>query len=110
MQPAPRWLDRPLSGPRYAAIGLALGALKTLIDWQTARHFGHVYSLLFYVSPIDAPIMHPGADRAYFTALAAWTVPFVAIGVALTLRRLSDAAMSPRFALLFFAPFANLLF
>jgi hypothetical protein len=110
MAEPPRWMDWPLSGPRYAAIGLGLGALKTLFDWQTARYFGHGYSLLFYVSPIDAPIMHPGGDRVYFAVLASATIPFVAIGVALTLRRLRDAAMSSWFALLFFAPFANLLF
>jgi hypothetical protein len=104
------WIERPLSGARYAAMGLGLGAIKTLFDWQTALHFGHRYSLLFYVSPIDAPLMHPGVDRPYFTTLAAITIPFVAMGVALSLRRLRDAAMSPWFALLFFAPFANLLF
>jgi hypothetical protein len=95
---------------RYAAAGALLAAAKIAIDFAVAHLYGHEYSILFYVSPIDAPLMHPNADRAYFVTLAAVAAPFIAVGVALTVRRLHDAAMSPWFALLFFVPFANLLF
>src|ERR1700722_2513988 len=105
-----RWIARPLSGLRYAAVGSALAVVKIAVDYAIARAYGHPYSVLFYVSPIDAPLLHPSADRAYFVALALAAAPFVALGVALTARRLVDAAMSPVFALLFFVPFANLLF
>jgi Protein of unknown function (DUF805)/Polyketide cyclase / dehydrase and lipid transport len=104
------WLRRPLPGWRYAAAGVALAAVKLPLDYAIARAYGHPYSILFYVSPIDAPLMHPGADFAYFLTLASLAIPFIAAGVALTARRLHDAAMSPWFALFFFVPFANLLF
>ncbi len=104
------WFSRPLSRLRYVAWGLALGALKTALDYSVAAGYRHPYSLLFYVSPVDAPLFHPSDDRPYWLALATVAMPFIAIGVALTARRLRDAAISPWFALLFFVPFANLLF
>ncbi len=104
------WSEKPLSRLRYAAWGLSLGGLKTAMDASVASAFGRPYSVLFYVSPIDAPLLHPDSAYAYWRTLALTTVPFIAIGVALTVRRLRDAAMSPWFSLLFFVPFANLLF
>jgi uncharacterized membrane protein YhaH (DUF805 family) len=104
------WLHAPLSRIRYAAWGLVLSALKIATDFAIATRFDRPYSVLFYVSPIDAPLLHPDASLPYWRTLALTTTPFVAIGIALTVRRLRDAAMSPWFALLFFVPFANLLF
>jgi uncharacterized membrane protein YhaH (DUF805 family) len=40
-------------------------------------------------------------------ALVVWTLPFLWIGVALTLRRLVDAGRSPWLSLLFFVPYVN---
>jgi hypothetical protein len=105
-----RWLQRPLGRLWYLAIGVALSVVKVGMDIGVARHFGKPYSLLFYVSPIDAPLFHLSDDRAYWQALAIGTMPFVLVGVALTARRLNDALLSPWFVVLFFVPFANLLF
>jgi uncharacterized membrane protein YhaH (DUF805 family) len=104
------WFSEPLSGLRYACIGAALGAVKIAIDFGVSRAFGRPYSVLFYVDPVDAPLLHMRQEPLYWWTLALVAVPFVAVGIALTVRRLRDAAMSPWFALLFFVPFANLLF
>jgi len=104
------WLWQPLSGRRFLAIGAALAALKVAIDYGIARGFHHPYSLLFYVDPMDAPLFHPGANLHYWMAMAALAMPFTAIGIALCVRRLHDAALSAVYVLLFFVPFAHLLF
>jgi uncharacterized membrane protein YhaH (DUF805 family) len=91
-------------------MGVVLSMVKVGVDYAVARHFGRPYSLLFYVSPVDAPLFHMSDDRAYWQALAIATTPFLLVGVALTVRRLNDAVLSPWFVVLFFVPFANLLF
>ena len=103
-------LVKPLSRPAYLGIGVLLSGVKVALDYAVARAFDHPFSLLFYVSPVDAPLFHPGPNLAYYGAMWAVAVPFIAIGVWLTARRLIDAAMSPWLTLLFFFPFANLLF
>jgi hypothetical protein len=104
------FLTKPLGRLPFLAAGAALSVLKVIVDTLVAKAFHHAHSLLFYVSPIDAPLFHPSDDRAYWLTLAAVTLPFVAIGIALTARRLLDAAMPPSLALFFFVPFANLIF
>lgn len=104
------WLAKPLGRAPFLAWGVALAAIKVALDYVVARAYGHPYSVLYYVSPIDAPLFHPGADRDYWTTLSFVALPFIGLGVALTVRRLVDAGISPWTALLFFVPFANLLF
>jgi uncharacterized membrane protein YhaH (DUF805 family) len=103
-------LTKGLGRLPFFAAGFALSVLKVIVDTLVAKAFHHEHSLLFYVSPIDAPLFHPSDDRTYWLTLAAVTIPFVAIGIALTARRLVDAAMPASLALFFFVPFANLLF
>jgi len=100
----------PLGRLPYAALGVALSALKVGVDSAVARHYGRVFSILFYVDPTTAPLLRPEEVHPYWLALCYVTVPFAAVGVALTLRRLRDAGASPWLALFFFVPFANLLF
>jgi uncharacterized membrane protein YhaH (DUF805 family) len=105
-----KWLRAPLGGRTFFGLGLALGLLKVAIDYAVSRSFDHRFSLLFYVDPLDAPLFHPGASLHYWMALAAVATPFAAIGVLLCARRLHDAALGSAYALLFFVPFAHLLF
>ena len=103
-------ITTPLGRLPYLACGVVLAGLKIALDYLVARSYGKAYSVLFYVSPIDAPLLRPGDDLRYWATLAAVAVPFIAIGVMLTARRLRDAGLSPWMTLLFFVPFANLLF
>jgi uncharacterized membrane protein YhaH (DUF805 family) len=101
---------KPIGRLPFTGIGVGLAALKIGLDYAVAKAFSHPYSLLYYVSPMDAPLFHPGDQTKYYAAMWGVALPFIAIGVWLTVRRLIDAALSPWLALLFFAPFANLIF
>lgn len=103
-------LTRPLERFPYVTAGVTLSAIKIAADNAVAHAHGKPYSVLFYVSPIDAPLLRPSEDLRYWATLATVAVPFVALGVILTVRRLRDAGLSPWLTLLFFVPFANLLF
>src|SRR5882672_10642675 len=103
-------LDRGLGRGRYLTAGLVLFAIKVTIDLAVARLFGRPYSVLFYVGPSDAPLLHPPGNMAYWLTMWLVALPFIAAGFVLTLRGLRDARLSAWLALLFFAPFANILF
>lgn len=100
----------PIGRLPFLALGVALFALKVGIDYGVARLFGQPYSVLFYVSPMEAPLMHPGGRLAYWLTMWGVALPFIAVGVWLTLRRLMDARLPAWLTALFFVPFANLLF
>ncbi len=65
---------------------------------------------MYYVSPIDAPLFKPGGRMGYYLSMWAGALPFIGIGLWLTVRRLIDARLSGWLLLLFFVPFANLIF
>lgn len=100
----------PLGRWQFLLWGLGLFAAKTVLDLVAARVFHRPYSLLFYVSPMDAPLFRRNEAPEYWAALWGIAIPFIFVGVILTLRRLRDASLSPWLVLLFFVPFANLLF
>jgi uncharacterized membrane protein YhaH (DUF805 family) len=111
-QPPPTFLrlHEPLKQLPFLAWGVGLFALKIACDYGIARVFGHPYSPLFYVSPMESPLMRPGGQLGYWFAMWALAAPFIAIGLILTIRRLRDARLPPALVALFFVPFANLLF
>ncbi len=94
----------------YLAVGVLLFGMKCALDYAVSRKFGHPYTPLFYVSPMDAPLVRPSEDLPFWFTLWGVALPFIGIGFVLTVRRLRDAALPAWFALLFFVPFANLLF
>jgi hypothetical protein len=59
---------------------------------------------------MDAPLMIPGGREMYWLALWGVALPFIALGVWLTVRRLLDARLPMWLVALFFVPFANLIF
>ena len=102
----------PLAPRRYLALGLAFMAVKyagdaalvylgTGLIWTPADY---ATSLLWNVSnKLDA------APGWLLWSLGLWVIPFLFLGVRLTLRRLADARWSPWLILLFCVPFANYL-
>ncbi|MDQ3036446.1 MAG: SRPBCC family protein [Myxococcota bacterium] len=100
----------PIGRLPFLAIGVVLFAIKIGIDLLVARVFGQPYTLLYYVSPLDAPLMSPGGRVGYWLTMWAVALPFIAVGVWLTLRRLDDARLPRWLVALFFVPFANLIF
>ena len=91
----------------YIASGIALALLKYAGDvalvWTTT---GRVWAPLDYLSPVDALVSAKLVDAppALLPALALWALPFLWIGVSMSMRRALDAGRSAWLALLFFVP------
>lgn len=103
----------PMQGMKRAPFflgGVVLFALKVALDYGLATVFGESYSPLDYISPRDAPLLQPEGRLGYWLAMWAVALPFIGGGVWLIARRLIDARMPAWLAVLFFVPFANILF
>src|SRR5262249_8952696 len=95
-------------GPmRFFFIGVFLFPIKFALDRYVARvAFHRDWSILNYLIPNEAyalPALLP-ADQRFFLTMLAIAVPFVAVGVLVTLRRLRDAGLSRWLVPLFFVP------
>lgn len=90
--------------------GLGLGALKAALDAGVFLLFGEKWSLLIYVHPSRAPLFQPEGRWGLWFAMWALAVPFIVVGVKLTLARLRDANLPRGLVACFFLPFAHLLF
>jgi hypothetical protein len=101
---------RPLRPLPYLVWGVGLCALKVGIDTAVAAAFGEPFSVTYYVSPLDAPLLRPGGRVAYWWTMWAVALPFLGLGFWLTVRRLLDAGVPAWLAILYFVPFANLIF
>ncbi len=98
----------------YATVGGTAFALKFLVDWLVVtRLFGRPWSLLSYWRPFGAISGIHGLqlqDRIFAGAMLLIAVPFIWLGLAMTVKRLRDAGEPTWVAALFFAPIANLPF
>lgn len=83
-------------------------AVDATVVWQFT---GHWWSPLDYLSPLWSvrSIALRGVPPAALLGLALWTLPFLWIGVGMSLRRAADAGRSPWLALLFFVPYFKFL-
>ena len=106
-------LSEPVTRRIYLLHGAALVALKYAIDAIAAELIiGRFWQPLDYFNPVlTARTYALGASRnlTFLIALALWTMPFLWIGVSMTLRRLIDAGLSPWLVLLYFVPLVNWL-
>jgi uncharacterized membrane protein YhaH (DUF805 family) len=98
---------------RYLVTGVLLFAVKHLLDRLVAtKVFGLSWSLFNYwvfgeSSKIDET---PYGRLKFYGTLVALAIPFIWVGVVLTLRRLRDAGLPLWLVAVFFLPFINLLF
>ena len=96
----------------YFATGLGLMALKYLSDSAVVwAYTGRVWSPLDYANPVWSVREHAlqGVPSAVVLALAVWTLPFLWVGIGMSVRRAVDAGRSAWLALLFFVPYVNYL-
>lgn len=103
-------LSQRVDRRRYILSGVGLMALKYLVDATVVWQFtGRWWSPLDYVSPLWSvrSIALQGVPPSVLLGLSLWTLPFVWIGVSMSLRRSADAGRSPWLALLFFVPFVK---
>jgi uncharacterized membrane protein YhaH (DUF805 family) len=103
-------LSRPVGRSAYALSGLGLMLLKYTADAAlVARVTGKVWTPLSYLHPFlfgrEVPLGTPPSWLIWMLAL--WTVPFLWVGVSLSIRRAVDAGLSPWVGCLFFIPLIN---
>ena len=100
-------------GP-YFLIGFGLTAIKVLLDRAVATGiFGRSWALFNYAVPNEVRGLFSlsADDRVFYGTMLAMALPFLVVGVALTVRRLRDAGMPTWLVVLFFAPVpVNVLF
>lgn len=98
----------------YALVGVLGFAIKHNFDRLVATYWFHrPWTLFNYWEPVrDVTRVTDLRDgeAVFLGTMVALALPFIWIGVALTLKRLRSAGFSPRLAVLFFVPFLNLLF
>jgi uncharacterized membrane protein YhaH (DUF805 family) len=99
----------PLSGRRFLLLGFTLFACKYAADafvaWQVFRVRWLPWHYLMPGSVSGGLVTY-----SFYAVLGSMAVPFLWLGVSLTLRRLRTLRRSPWLALLFFVPIFNLVF
>jgi uncharacterized membrane protein YhaH (DUF805 family) len=99
-------------GP-YAVIGLICFAVKHNADRFVARTVFHrPWGLFNYLIPPGEPLRItslPKQDVEFFATLLAIALPFIWVGVVLTVRRLRSIGLPIGLAVVFFVPAINLL-
>jgi hypothetical protein len=98
----------------YALVGLIGFAIKHNLDRLVATFgFHRPWTLFNYWMPLrDVPRVTqvPGDQAIFLATMVAISLPFIWVGVVLTLKRLRSADAPPVLVALFFLPFVNLLF
>jgi hypothetical protein len=98
----------------YLLAGATLLALKYGLDWLTVHLlFGRPWSPWdYFVIPGSTSYVPSMAeeDRWIYGLLLAQALPFIYLGVLLTVKRLRAAQLSPALVLFFFVPLANIVF
>jgi uncharacterized membrane protein YhaH (DUF805 family) len=98
----------------YLAVGILAFALKFLLDWLVVtRLFHRSWSLLNYWRPfgvISGVHALSLENRLFAGVMLFLALPFIWLGMAMTVKRLRDAGEPTWISCLFFAPVANLLF
>jgi hypothetical protein len=107
----PVWsLDRRIGRFAYLATGVALMALKYLLDRAIARSSGYGWQLWsYFLWPGDARTVFALNEEGRRTALLLLltALPFIAAGVLLTVQRLRAVGLPIGLVALFFVPFVN---
>ena len=103
-------LAGPVSRRAYAWSGASLMAGKYAVEALALRlATGATWTPLDYLSPVytDRAQKLADAPAGLLLLLGLWSLPFVWIGAAMSLRRAVDAGFGPGFGLLFFCPLVN---
>ena len=108
-----RWDGEIDRGP-YALIGVVGFALKHNLDRLVATlFFGRRWGIFNYWIPPGKLVRITSLshqEAAFFAVMVAMALPFIWIGVALTVRRLRAIGLPVWLAVFFFLPLLNLLF
>jgi uncharacterized membrane protein YhaH (DUF805 family) len=105
--------DKPLDRGPYFWWGFALMAIKYNLDRAVAWFgFQHQWYFWNYVKPHGFAGINtvPPNDQVFYVVLLLSSLPFLILGLVLTLRRLRSAGLRLELCLLFFVPVINLVF
>lgn len=104
------WKGEVGRGP-YAGWGFGLAALKYNLDRLVAVHlFDRPWTLESYLETNPESLLLNSAEAIFYGTILTLALPFVWIGVSMTIRRLRSIGAPTWLAVLFFAPAINLLF
>jgi len=108
-----RWEGR-INRATYFTVGVIAFFCKFLVDWFVVTQLFHrPWSLLNYWRPFGAisGVRALGLEDRIFAGLMLFiALPFIWLGLAMTVKRLRDAGEPTWLAALFFVPVANLVF
>lgn len=96
----------------FLGIGLALMALKVVVDFVVALVvFDRPWSVSHYLAPVQVTLLGTAdaASTSFFVTMMVLALPFVWVGLALTVRRLRSIGIPIWWAFLFFVPMVNYL-
>jgi uncharacterized membrane protein YhaH (DUF805 family) len=115
MRPANMWQwEGRVGRVTYLTVGMVAFALKFLLDWaMVTRVFHRSWSLLSYWRPfgtISGVHALSIENRLFAGVMLFLALPFIWLGLAMTVKRLRDVGEPIWLAGLFFAPIANLVF
>jgi uncharacterized membrane protein YhaH (DUF805 family) len=106
--------DGRVNRATYFLVGAAAFGLKFLLDWAIVTQLFHrSWSLLNYWRPFGAVSgVHALSleNRLFAGVMLFLALPFIWLGLAMTVKRLRDAGERTWLAAIFFAPIANLVF
>jgi uncharacterized membrane protein YhaH (DUF805 family) len=105
------WQGR-IGRTEYAFWGVLLFCLKYAIDRTVAEVlFQHSWDLWRYFVPIHSKNIFkiPESESLFYITLIALALPFIAVGTALTVRRLRDVRAPEWLVIVFFIPIFNLI-
>lgn len=123
----PKAMKQPRPGPRgvlrtlflleegigrrlYVLTGVSLMVLKYLVELVFVHQTtGELWTPLEYFNPFFSVRTQKLIEAPDWTvwAMALWSIPFIWVGVSMSVRRAVDAGRSPWLAMLFFLPGAN---
>ena len=103
-----------ISRQRYLITGVVLFAIKQNLDRLVAKFFGYQwwgpFNYLQFFSSDGSVTGLSSRDASLYAVLVWFALPFIWIGIVLTIRRLRDAGLPLWLVILFFVPLVNLIF
>jgi len=106
------WKGRVSRG-KYALVGCVGLAIKHNLDRFIALGFGERWGLWSYWAPVERLTSLQALtanDKKFLATLLLTALPFLWIGLTMTVKRLRDAGQPAWLSAMFFAPFINLIF
>jgi uncharacterized membrane protein YhaH (DUF805 family) len=97
----------------YALVGAIGFAIKHNLDRYISFQFGFKWGIWSYLDPLSRALEASpltATEKKFLAVLLLTAIPFIWLGITMTVKRLRDAGQPLWLTLLFFAPVVNLLF